>query len=36
LPGFMAELEKASKERTEPDEQFILEELRLYAESLAP
>lgn len=36
LPRFMEELQKAATERTDKDSQYILEELRLYAESIMP
>lgn len=36
LPVFIASLQKAAAERTDSDAQYILEELRLYAESIVP
>lgn len=36
LPQFIADLQKAAAERTDPAEQFVIEELKLYAESVMP
>lgn len=36
LPGFIKELQKAAAERTDPAEQYVIEELQLYAESILP
>lgn len=36
FPKFIENLQKAAKEHTDADSQYILEELRLYAESIVP
>lgn len=36
LPQFIADLQQAAQERTDPAEQYVIEELRLYAESVMP